>query len=84
MNALTGYFIRLGDALSQFINVLVFNGDSNHSVSGDAFRYKRELLRAVIDWLASPFEEDHCLNAYLNDVRKARELTEEAKRDHRV
>jgi len=65
------YLIRLGDAASQFFNVMLFNGDSNHSISGDAYRFKRHCLRDVIDWMFSPFEEDHCKTAYENDVLKA-------------
>lgn len=67
----TPRLIRAGDALSQFFNVLIFNGDPNHSISGDAYRYKREPLRRVIDWLFSPFESDHCRKAHENDVAKA-------------
>lgn len=69
--------IRLGDSLSQFFNVLIFNGDSNHSISGDAYRFCRYRLAAFIDWLFSPFEKDHCRQAYLNDVDKARMLVSE-------
>jgi hypothetical protein len=71
--------IRLGDALSQFFNVLIFNGDPNYSISGDAYRLKRERLRKFIDWLASPWEADHCKTAYENDVLKAAKLLEEAR-----
>ena len=70
--------IRLGDATSQFFNVLIFNGDPNYSISGDAYRLKRERLRKFIDWLASPWELDHCKTAYENDVLKATKLLEES------
>ncbi|MDV7395907.1 hypothetical protein RZS08_31235, partial [Arthrospira platensis SPKY1] len=68
------WLIRLGDAISQFFNVLLFNGDPNHSISGDAWRFKREHLRKTIDFLFSPFEKDHCYMAHLHDVRKASKL----------
>lgn len=71
---MTHRVIRLGDALSQFFNVLVFNGDPNYSISGDSYRFGRKRLMRFVDWLFSPFEKDHCYNAYLNDVRKAKEL----------
>ena len=71
--------IRLGDATSQFFNVLIFNGDPNYSISGDAYRLKRERLRKLIDWLASPWEADHCRLAYEHDVEKAAKLLEEAR-----
>jgi hypothetical protein len=68
------YFIRLFDALSQFGNVLLFNGDPNYSISGEAYRKNRVWLRRFIDFVLSPFEDDHCRLAYENDVRKARLL----------
>jgi hypothetical protein len=71
--------IRLGDAASQFFNVLIFNGDPNHSVSGDAYRFRRHRLRRVIDWLASPWEAEHCKVSYENDVSKAAKLLAEQK-----
>lgn len=74
---MTSRLIRLGDAASQFFNVLIFNGDPNHSISGDAYRFGRYRLAAFIDWLFSPFEADHCLESYLNDVEKAKRLLDE-------
>jgi hypothetical protein len=73
----TSHLIRLGDAASQFFNVLIFDGDPNHSISGDAFRFGRRRLSACIDLLFSPFETEHCRAAYENDVRKAIKLVEE-------
>ena len=76
---MTSRLIRLSDALSQLLNVLIFDGDPNHSVSGDAYRFKRERLRKFIDWLASPWELDHCKVSYENDVSKAAKLLAEQK-----
>jgi hypothetical protein len=75
---MAGYLIRLGDALSQFFNVLVFNGDPNYSISGDAYRYKREWLVTILDKLFSRWESDHCRKAYEHDVAKAEKLLQEA------
>lgn len=74
---LIAYLIRLGDALSQFLNVLIFGGDSNHSISGDAWRFKREWLRKTIDFVFRPFEKDHCYKAHLHDIQKASRLLRE-------
>jgi hypothetical protein len=71
------WLIKLGDAFSQFLNVLIFNGDPYHSVSGDAWRFKRERMRKVLDFLFWPFEKDHCYKAHLHDVQKATRLAEE-------
>ena len=71
---MTSRLIRAGDALSQLLNVLIFDGDPNHSMSGDAYRYKRVRLMRAINWLASPWERDHCRLAYEHDVSKAARL----------
>lgn len=62
--------IRLGDATSQWLNVALFNGDPNHSVSGDAYRFGRERLRRFLDWAFSPWEADHCRVSHENDIKK--------------
>lgn len=74
---MTSRLIRLGDALSQFFNVLIFNGDPNHSISGDAYRFQRARLMRFIDLLASPWEVDHCRKACEHDVSKAGRLLSE-------
>lgn len=71
---MTSRLIRAGDAASQFFNVLIFDGDPNHSISGDAYRFKRTRLMRFIDWLASPWEQEHCRLAYEHDVSKAARL----------
>ena len=76
---MTSRLIRSVDALSQLFNVLIFNGDPNHSISGDAYRFKRVRLMQFIDWLASPWEMEHCKKSYLNDVAKAARLLAEQK-----
>lgn len=75
---MTSRLIRLGDAASQFFNVLIFNGDPNYSISGDAYRFKRTTLVKIIDKLFSRWEQDHCRKAYEHDVTKAEKLLEEA------
>lgn len=81
------WLIRLGDALSQFFNVLLFNGDPNHSISGDAWRFKRVRLQKSIDWVFArlPFglaEKDHCYKAHLKDVQRATRLAQEWSDQH--
>lgn len=71
---MTSRIIRALDALSQLGNVVIYGGDSNYSISGEAYRNGRHKTRRFIDWLFSPFERDHCRLAYLNDVQKARAL----------
>ena len=68
------WLIHLGDALSQFFNVLLFNGDPNYSISGDAYRFKRVWMMKLIDKV---FGAGHCESAYANDVAKAQALVHE-------
>jgi hypothetical protein len=67
------YLAKIGDAFSQLMNVILFNGDPNQSISGDAYRLNRYNLRALIDSVLW-FDEDHCRQAYLKDVEYARKL----------
>lgn len=74
------YLHRLLDATSQWFNVLLFAGEANHSISGDAYRLGRARLRRVIDWMFSPIEDRHCERSYLADVDRARVLVAEHER----
>ena len=71
------YLIRLGDALSQLFNVMLFNADPNYSISGDSFRFNRQLLMLIVDAIFHPFEREHCRESYVNDVQKAYRLIDE-------
>ena len=74
------YLIRIGDALSQLLNVTLFFGDNaNESVSGRAWRLRNKhifwgIMRKLIDWLMSPFELDHCEASHSADVSRAAKL----------
>lgn len=77
------YFIRFGDALSQLFNVAIFFSENpNESVSGRCYRQKRKWfwgkMLLVIDWCASPFEEDHCKKSHEADVKRAADLLKSA------
>ena len=71
------YIVRVGDALSQFINVLVFfSHNPNESISGKAYRLRKEskswnvgyhIVNAIFF-----LQEDHCRASYLKDVKRAR------------
>ena len=71
------YFVRLGDAVSQFINVLLLNGDPNYSISGESYRNNWKYAIKIIDFLFLPFETDHCKKAFEHDVLKAKLLLTE-------
>lgn len=72
------YFINLLGATSQFFNALLLGGDNNYSISADAHRLKRRRLEKFINILFSPFEKNHCFQAYLSDIEKANRLLENA------
>jgi hypothetical protein len=74
---MTSRLHRALDATSQLFNVLIFNGDPNHSISGDAYRFRRRRLVRVIDYIFSHWEDDHCKKSYYNDVSKASALLRE-------
>ena len=69
------YLIRVGDALSQRLNVMLLNGHPNESLSGRAFRTK-SLWYSVID-LIFWFDPQHCRTAYENDLQYAEQLLAE-------
>jgi hypothetical protein len=77
---MTSRLIMVGDALSQLFNVAFLRNlkdtTSNESTSGRAHRAGWERTEKLINWLASPFEKDHCRLAYENDVRRAEALVE--------
>ena len=69
--------IHTGDALSQLANTLLLAGDPSESISGRAYRCGWRRTEAIIDWLFSHFQANHCLKAYANDVERARRLLAE-------
>ena len=69
-----GWLVKLGDALSQFGNVLFFGGDPNYSISGDSYRYNIRWRVRLIDAI---FGSGHCEQAWRNDLEKARKLLTE-------
>jgi len=75
------YLTRVGDAISQLLNVLVLFGDNaNESISGRSHRLKSRFrswawLNAFIDVV---FGKDHCELAYLNDINRAKKTISES------
>jgi len=79
----SSYPWRVGDATSQWLNVVVLNGDANESISGRAARITVvdgiqhrgwNTAYRVINRIFSPWQENHCLEAYGNDVLRAKTL----------
>jgi len=80
-NKLLAYLIRVGDATSQWVNVvLLWSQNPNESISGRAYRLQdksrawaaaRVIIDTVIFW-----EDKHCKLSYLADYRRAKEYIE--------
>jgi len=75
-----GYFLRIADSVSQLGNVIFYprRGTSNHSISGDAYRFGRKRTEFLINLLLSPFERDHCSKAHKIEILRATSLLAEA------
>jgi len=75
------YLSRVGDAISQLLNVLIlFGNNANESISGRSHRLKSRFrswawLNAFIDFI---FGRDHCELAYLNDINRAKKTISES------
>lgn len=79
ITALINYFVRIGDATSQWANSVFFlSKNPNESISGRCWRLRNHWFwgnfRKLIDFLFRPFEKYHCEKAYYADVRRAKEL----------
>ena len=83
LHSLLAYVLRVGDGLSQLINVVIFFGDNpNESLSGRSYRMRRKWfwckMLLVIDFLFLPFQKEHCRKSHENDVRRASILLKES------
>ena len=74
-------FEKIIISISQFINVFFLPNpeqtNSNETISGRFYRQGWTKSEKFINWLFSPWEKDHCKEAYNLDVRRAKELLEE-------
>ena len=75
------YLIRVGDATSQWVNVVfLFSQNPNESISGRAWANDGtsrvwSVVRPVIDFVVF-WEEDHCQLSYEADIQRAERLLE--------
>lgn len=75
------YLARVLAVASQAVNVVVFRGHQNDSLSSRAYREKRHGARRFIDWLFSRWEAEHCKTSHKNDVAWARQLNKDFPND---
>ena len=80
----THYLIGVGDSLSALANRMFFFGDGNETISGRCYRVTiiESIDQKGLNWgykfvnfLFRPFQENHCFDAFWNDVERARSLT---------
>lgn len=67
------YWARVGTIISQALNVILFNGHPDESLSARAYRSKNQTLIRFIDTVFF-WEPNHCFNAFVTDVDRAQEL----------
>lgn len=73
------YFIRVGDAFSQLVNVAFFGSKNpNESISGRAYSLSESsrVWYVVYKGINAIFflQDNHCKQSYLNDIERARRL----------
>ncbi|MCQ9378809.1 hypothetical protein [Methyloversatilis sp. XJ19-49] len=59
---------------SQLVNVVLFRGHQNESLSSRAYRQNHAAAVRFIDRIFAPFEKEHCRISHENDRAWAREL----------
>ncbi len=78
---MTSRLYKIGDALSQLVNVALLpmhhETTANESISGRAYRCGWRRTEAVINWLFSPWETDHCRKAFEADRLRAEKTLQE-------
>ena len=78
MNDTTPRYIKVGDATSQLLNVLILPRhkytNANESISGRCHRCGWKLAEKTINAVFYVFEKDHCRKAYIADVSRAKQL----------
>ena len=78
MRDTTPRFVKIGDAMSQLINVTLLpchhETTANESISGRSHRCGWKRTERFIDWIFSPWEKQHCRLSHEADVKRAQEL----------
>lgn len=79
----TPRLVKIGDALSQLLNVLLLprhrETTANESISGRCHRMGWKRAERAIDWLFSAWEKDHCRRSHESDLDRAVRLLEAGK-----
>jgi len=73
--------------LDQFLWVLLTlgGGSPDETISAASWRLEQEgrlfgrVMRPIIDWLASPWEADHCWESFVSEVKRSQLPSEYSK-----
>lgn len=65
--AVKPYFWRILISLDQFLNVAILNGNPDETVSSHCWRHQHKRMIRFIDWVFSPWEQNHCQNSFEAD-----------------
>ena len=80
MNDDTPRLVKIGDAMSQRLNVTFLprhrETNANESISGRAHRMGWRRVERVIDLVFSPIEREHCKKSHESDIDRAIRLLE--------
>jgi len=66
------WITKISSVTSATVNVLLFNGHPDESLSARAWRENRpvyKIINKIFFW-----EENHCRSAHLTDIKRAEEL----------
>lgn len=74
----TPRILKIGDAISQLINVTFLPNhkktNANESVSGRCYRMQWKKSQKFIDFIFSVWEEDHCKKSYEKDLQRCAQV----------
>lgn len=70
MDNVIKWAVNVFAACSQLLNVLLFNGHPNETISGRCYRERKEWAVRILDTVFF-FDPEHCMGSYLKDVRWA-------------
>ncbi len=72
INLRPSYYVRVFDAISQLLNVILLDGDANDSMSGRSFKESwraEKVINFIFFW-----EPEHCKLAYYTDLARAKTM----------
>ena len=69
---MANWLTKIGSVTSATLNVLLFNGHQDESLSARAWREDRQVYKVINKIFF--WEDNHCYQAHLTDIKHAEEL----------